>query len=47
MLHFKSFAETTKDASPSDTLFLDVDVTCASNPTKQVFSCMTCQGREV
>lgn len=34
------------DASPSDTLFLDIGVTCASNPTKQVFSCMTCQGRE-
>lgn len=35
------------DPSPSDTLFLETDVTCASNPSKQVTSCNTCQGREV
>ncbi|KAI5123685.1 hypothetical protein M0805_001713 [Coniferiporia weirii] len=34
------------DASPVDTLFLNAEVTCASNPNKQVFSCSTCQGRE-
>lgn len=35
------------DASPVDTLYLDAEVSCASNPTKQVTSCTTCQGREV
>ncbi|KAH8119263.1 hypothetical protein DFH11DRAFT_1501793 [Phellopilus nigrolimitatus] len=34
------------DASPTDTLFLETEVTCASNPSKQVLSCTTCQGRE-
>ncbi|KAL5528326.1 SPT23 [Sanghuangporus sanghuang] len=34
------------DASPTDTLYMDAEVTCASNPSKQVFSCTTCQGRE-
>lgn len=36
-----------KDASPMDTLFLDVEVVCSSNPSKLVTSCTTCQGREV
>ncbi|EJD03106.1 uncharacterized protein FOMMEDRAFT_20270 [Fomitiporia mediterranea MF3/22] len=34
------------DAAPSDTLFMDTEVTCASNPSKHVLSCSTCQGRE-
>lgn len=36
-----------KDASPMDTLFLDAEVVCSSNPSKLVTSCTTCQGREV
>lgn len=36
-----------KDASPMDTLYLDADVVCSSNPSKLVTSCTTCQGREV
>lgn len=36
-----------KDSSPMDTLFLDAEVVCSSNPSKLVTSCTTCQGREV
>ena len=37
----------TLDAAASDTLFLSANVTCSSNPSKEVASCATCQGREV